>query len=101
MNATVLPSAAPPWAIRCWADDINVYAEVPSVNGPCVVAYARSEGGLSQALATLGAMHSAEGGGQPYLRPLAVSKKLISEGITQPDLDAARAALIECGVLKK
>jgi hypothetical protein len=101
MTASVLPSAAPTWAIRCWADDINVYAEVPSVNGPCVVAYRRSEGGLSQCLQTLGAFHSAEGGGEPYLRPAHIAKKLIADGITQPDLDAARAALLELGILRK
>jgi hypothetical protein len=100
MSATVLFSAAPAWAIKVWADDISVYAEVPSVNGPCVVAYRKSEGGLSQALATLGAMHSAEGGGQPYLRPATIAKKLIADGITQPDLDAARLALKELGIIK-
>lgn len=101
MTATVCPTAAPPWAIKCWADDLNVYAEVPSVNGPCVVAYRKSTGGLAQALATLGALHSAEGGGQPYLRPPSIAKRLVKEGITQPDLDAARAALVEIGILKK
>lgn len=101
MTATVAPSAAPPWAIKVWADDINVYGEVPSVNGPCVVAYRKSTGGLEQCLATLGAMHSAEGGGAPYLRPVHIAKRLIAEGITQPDLDAAREALQEMGILKK
>lgn len=101
MSATVLPSAAPPWAIRVWSDDINVYAEIGSVNGPCVVAYRRSEAGLSQCLQTLGAAHSVEGGGQPYLRPAVIAKKLIADGITQPDLDAARVALQEMGIIKK
>jgi len=100
MTATFAPSAAPPWAIRVWADDRSVYAEVPSINGPCVVAYARSEGGLSQALTTLGAMHTAEGHGDPYLRPAAVAKNLMKDGITQKDLDSARAALKELGILK-
>lgn len=101
MNATVLSSAAPPWAIKVWADDVNIYGEVPSVNGPCVVAYRRSEGGLAMALSTLGAMHSAEGGGQPYLRPPTIAKKLLKEGITPADLEAAREALKDLGLLKK
>lgn len=96
---TVAPTAAPTWAIRVWADDRSVYAEVPSVNGPYVVCYPRSEGGLAKALATLGAMHSAEGSGEPYLRPTAVSKKLMQEGITQRDLEEAGIAL--AGMLKR
>jgi hypothetical protein len=99
--ADVLPSAAPPYAVRCWCDDRNVYAEVPSLNGPCVVAYPRSEGGMAKALATLGAYHTAEGSGQPYLRPAVIAKKLMADGITQTDLDAARAALLEAGILKR
>jgi len=100
MSAKVLPTAAPSYAVKVWADDINVYAEVPSLNSPCVIAFRLSEGGLAQALALLGAKHTAEGGGQPYLRPAVIAKRLIKDGITQPDLDAARAALIEMGIIK-
>ncbi|SRR6266436_5455026 len=100
MNAKVLPTAAPNHAVKVWADDINVYAEVPSLNSPCVIAFRLSEGGLAKALALLSAKHSTEGGGQPYLRPAVIAKRLIKDGITQPDLDAARAALIEMGIIK-
>jgi hypothetical protein len=99
--AEILPSAAPAWAVKCWSDDVNVYAELPSINGPCVVAYPRSEGGMSRCLSTLGAYHTAEGSGQPYLRPAVIAKKLMADGITQNDLDAAHAALLECGILKR
>ncbi len=100
MSGEVLPTAAPSYAVKVWADDVNVYAEVPSLNAPCVIAFRLSEGGLSKAIALLGARHSAEGGGQPYLRPAVIAKQLIKDGITQPDLDAARVALLELGILK-
>jgi hypothetical protein len=101
MSAEILPTAAPLWAVKVWADDRSVFAEIPSVNGPCVVAYPRSEGGLSNCLRTLGAYHTAEASGQPYLRPAVIAKKLMADGITQADLDAARAALLEAGILKR
>lgn len=100
MTATVAASAAPAWAVKVWADDVNVYAELPSQNGPCVVAYARSEGGLSRCLATLGAFHSAEGHGEPYPRPPSMSKKLLSEGLRPQDLESARLALKQLGIIK-
>ena len=100
MSATVLPTAAPPRAIKVWADAVNIFAEVPSLNAPCVIAFRLSEGGLMQVLHLLGAKLKDEGGGQPYLRPVVIAKKLIQDGITQPDLDAARAALLELGIIK-
>ncbi len=100
MSAQVLPTAAPSYAVKVWADHVNVYAEVPSLNSPCVIAFRLSEGGLMQVLHLLGAKLKDEGGGQPYLRPSYIAKKLIADGITQPDLDAARAALLELGIIK-
>jgi hypothetical protein len=100
LNASILPSAAPPYAIRVWADHRNVYAEVPSLNQPCVIAFPLSEGGLSKVLALLGAKLRDEGGGEPYLRPAVVAKKLLADGITPKDLADARAALLELGLLK-
>lgn len=100
MPATIANSAAPPWAVKVWADDNNIYAEVPSHNGPCVIAYARSEGGLSKILTTLGALHTVEGHGEQYLRPHLLTKQMISDGITNPDLESARKALLELGLIK-
>lgn len=100
MTATVADSAAPSWAVKVWADDVNVYAELPSLSGPCVVAYPKSESGLSRCLATLGAFHTKEGSGEPYHRPEAMSKKLIAAGLRPQDLEAARKTLKELGILK-
>lgn len=95
-------SAAPPYAIRMWADERNVYAELPSINGPYVAEFARSEGGLSQALHALGAMRPTEHAGQPYLRPEHLnmpSKKLAAAGVTKNDLESARDVLKKLGVI--
>jgi len=100
MSAEVLPSAAPPYAIKVWADAVNVYAEVPSLNQPCVLAFRLSTGGLSQILDLLGAKHRQEGAGEPYLRPAYVAKTLMREGLTQRDLDKAREALKNLGIIK-
>ena len=100
MTATVLPSAAPSYAVKVWADHINVYAEVPSLNQPCVVAFPLAESGLSKLLQLLGAKLTDEGSGQPYLRPPVVAKKLMAEGLDQRDIDAARTILQELGILK-
>lgn len=98
--AEVAKTAAPPWAVKCWSDDHSVYAELPSVNGPCVIAFPISSGGLSKCLELLGARHSVEGAGLPYVRPVHVAKGLMKEGLTQRDLDLAAAALRQSGILK-
>lgn len=100
MTATVAPSAAPPWAIRVWADDLNIYAEIASLNQPCVITVPISEGGLSRILSILGAKHSSEAAGEPYLRPAIVAKEMMREGLTQRDLDLARQSLKSLGILK-
>jgi hypothetical protein len=100
MNAIALSSAAPPHAVKVWCDDHSVFAEVPSIHGPCVVAFPLSEGGLSRCLALLGAKHTADVSGAPYLRPAVIAKALMRDGITQRELDAAREALLELGMIK-
>jgi len=99
MSAFAAKSAAPAYACLMWADERNVYAQLPSVNGPYVAAFPRSEGGLSQALHHMGAMHQ-EQSGQPYVRmALPPSKELVQKGLTQNDRDAARDALKKLGVI--
>jgi hypothetical protein len=98
--ANALPSAAPAHAIKVWADDVNVYAEVSSLHAPCVIAYPYTEGGLAKMLSLLGAKHTADAGGEPYLRPAAISKAFHREGLTQKELTSARQALIDLGILK-
>lgn len=100
MAAEVAKSAAPPYAIRVWADDNSVYAEVPSINQPCVVSAPFTEGGLSRILEVLGAKHRSEAAGVAYERPAVVAKNLQKEGLTQRDLDLARASLKSLGILK-
>lgn len=102
MNATIRDSAAPRYAIRVWADERSIFAELPSINGPYVAEFARSEGGLSQALHILGAMHAIEHAGAQYLRPdppILPPKKLQAQGITKQDLDSARDILKKLGVI--
>lgn len=98
--AEVVPTAAPPWAVKVWADDNSIYAEVPSINAPCVIAAPITEGGLSKILAVLGAKHQSEAAGIAYERPAYVAKNLQKEGLTQKDLDLARASLKGLGLIK-
>lgn len=97
----VCKTAAPPYAIRIWADERSVFAELPSINGPYVAEFPRSEGGLSQALHILGAMHAKESHGVAYIKPdfTMPSKKLMAEGVTPADLGKARDVLKKLGVL--
>src|SRR5437868_12163838 len=99
-SATSATSAAPPHAIRCWMDDNNVYAEVPSLNQPCVVRFPILEGGLAKCLALLGARHSIEGHGEPYIHRPALNKKLMAAGVTVKDMDQATTTLRKIGMLK-
>lgn len=98
MNATVAHSAAPPYAVLVWADERNIYAQLPSVNGPYVTCFPRSEGGLAATLHHLGAMHC-EAGAEPYLRPEVPSRELIKQGLNQNDRDAALMVLKKLGVV--
>jgi len=98
----VCKTAAPAYAIKVWADERSIFAELPSINGPYVASFARSEGGLSQAIHILGAMHAVEHAGEQYLRPEAPilpSKKLQQSSITKQDLDSAREVLKKLGVI--
>ncbi len=98
MPATCAKSAAPPHAILVWADERNIYAQLPSVNGPYVIMFKRSEGGLSAALHTLGAMHC-ESHGTPYTRPELPSRELVAKGLTQNDRESCRDTLKKMGVI--
>src|SRR5882762_10262170 len=96
----VCPTAAPPYAIKCWADERSIFAELPSINGPYVAMFIRSEGGLSQALHILGAMHATEHAGTPYIRPEAPvlpTKRLAQSNLTKEDMDKAREVLKKMG----
>lgn len=94
------PSAAPPYAVKVWMDDNSIYAEIPSINSPCVISAAITEGGLSRILEVMGAKHRSEAAGVAYERPAYVAKGLQKEGLTQRDLDLARQSLKSLGLLK-
>src|SRR5258707_936393 len=93
MTASFAHSAAPAYACLMWADERNIYAQLPSVNGPYVAAFPRSSGGLAKALHHMGAVYT-EQSGEPYTRmTLPPSKDLIRKGLTQNDREAAMAVL--------
>lgn len=96
--ATKAASAAPAYAVMMWADEMNIYAQLPSVNGPYVAIFPRSEGGLSQALQSLGAMHI-EHHGEVYIRQDLPNRELQQKGLTQNDREAARDVLKKLGVI--
>jgi len=98
MSAEAAGTAAPSYAVLMWADERNIYAQIPGGNGPYVAAFSRSEGGLSQALHTLGAMHK-DHAEAPYLRPALPPAKLLKDGLNQNDLERARDVLKKLGVI--
>lgn len=97
----VCKSAAPPYAIRMWANERSIFAELPSINGPYVAEFPRTEGGLSKALHELGAM-CRDSAGEPYTRPdpLIPNARLAKDNITRHDLESARDVLKKAGLLK-
>ncbi len=98
MSAYSAKSAAPPYAVLCWADELNIYMQLPSINGPYIARFARSEGGLSAGLHHMGALHI-EHSGVPFHRAEIPPKALTMKGLTQNDREAARDALKKIGVI--
>jgi len=98
MSGSIAKSAAPAYAVLVWADERNIYAQLPSQNAPYVCAFPRSEGGLSAVLYHLGAMH-VEHSGEPYLRPQVPTPEMRKLGLTQNDRDVARNVLKKLGVI--
>ncbi len=72
--------------------------QLPSVNGPYVARFARSEGGLSAGLHHMGALHI-EHSGVPLHRAEIPPKALTMKGLTQNDREAARDILKKIGVI--
>lgn len=70
MTATLAPTAAPAYAVLMWMDDRNIYAELPSPNGPVVISFSITAGGLNKALDLLRGRHRVEGHDEHYTRPL-------------------------------
>lgn len=96
MSATLAPSAAPPCALRIWADARYIYVELPNKSGPvpCVLSFTRSTVGLSKALAIV--YGHAEVAGSP-VNPVAPARKLVG---TPAQHSQAEAILRRAGVIK-
>lgn len=100
MTASVAKSAAPPYAIKVWADALNIYAEIPSINSPYVATFRLSEGGLNSILNLLGAKHSTEGAGMVYtIPPQNLSKIVDKDGSSELQRANARDVLRRRGIL--
>lgn len=69
MTAEIAKSAAPDWALSVWCDLRNIYVQLPSQHGPCVITYPRDSRGLSLVLDLMKSRHDTEGYGQVYLVP--------------------------------
>ena len=98
MSASHAKSAAPPYACLMWADELNVYAQIAGTNGPYIARFARSEGGVAQALHHMGAVHI-EHSGVPFQRAEIPPKALSVKGLTQNDREAARDVLKKIGII--
>lgn len=82
MMGKAAPSAAPPYAILCWVDSRDIFFELPSQNGPCIVTYPRGTIGFQKALAILFGQYELEGHGEVYSRPQFASSIPDKNGIT-------------------
>jgi len=98
MSASSAKSAAPPYAVLCWADEMDIYMQLPSINSHYVARFVRSEGGLSAGLQHMGALHI-EHSGVPFHPAEIPPKALTVKGLTQNDREAARDTLKKIGVI--
>lgn len=92
MTDILAPSAAPTNALLIWTDGRRVFVELPSPNSPVVLAYSYTDGGLSKALALLGA-HKVDYACTPILP----GRKLLG---TANQHDSAQRALARLGHLR-
>lgn len=102
MSATFLRSAAPPYALRTWADANSIYLEIPAKDPtklpPCVLAFSKTEGGLTKALAYVTKRHTDYAGPQQYKAPDPLPPKpALGSAIQQAH---AQAVLRRLGVFK-
>lgn len=73
MSATFARTAAPKYALLTWADANAIYLEIPAKDPtklpPLVMAFSKTEGGLTKALAYVTRRHSDFAGPQQYKLP--------------------------------
>lgn len=102
MSATFLRSAAPPYAFRTWADANSIYLEIPAKDPaklpPLVMAFSKTEGGLTKALAYVTRRHSDFAGPIQFKVPDALPPKPALGSTTQQA--HAQAVLRRLGVFK-
>lgn len=95
-------SAAPPYALRTWADANSIYLEIPAKDPaklpPLVMSFSKTEGGLTKALAYVTKRHTDFAGPPQYKAPDALPPKaLVGSSMQQAH---AQAVLRRIGVLK-
>lgn len=90
--STLAPSAAPANALLIWTDGRRVFVELPSPKGPVVLTYLYTEGGLSKALALLGANKA-----DYACTPVLPGRKLLG---TANQHDSAQRALAKLGLIR-
>jgi hypothetical protein len=91
-------TAAPPWAIRCWTDGLQLYAEIPG--SPCyVMKLSLTDSGLHKALDLLRTRARAEMNGA-YGKPAALPQPQITrKGPTPEQRKAAVEVLRKLGMV--
>lgn len=100
MTASLAPSATPSHAIRTWVDPNNLFFELPSLNGPCVLSFPRTAAGFTAALAVLFVRHEVEAGGQIYHRPPSPTSTIPDkDGITPAQRQQARDLLKQLKII--
>lgn len=105
MSATALKSGRPPWAVTAWVDDVNVYVELPTKEGPPYIAsYPQTENGLGKALNVMREMHSAAKsiaggkGGTYVFKPDHPMVKRKGPQVTEAERSAVAALLKKAGI---
>lgn len=101
MSATFLRSAAPRYALLTWADANSIYLEIPAKDPsklpPMVLAFSKTEGGLTKALAYVTKRASDFAAPQVFDVPKLPAKPLTGSAMQQAH---AQAVLRRLGVFK-
>lgn len=108
MTATFAKSAKPSYAVTCWADDNNVFVELPCDNAPpYIITFALTSDGLGKALSVMRELYVRElpirrGGKEPanYTRSDS-HPKLVKPSVTatESQRESARAVLRKLGII--
>lgn len=98
---TFAKSAAPPYALRTWADTTHVFLEIPAKDPaklpPYVMKFSRTEGGLTKALAFMTVRHKDFAGPHIFTPPTLPAAVRVGSDLQQAH---AQAVLRRLGVFK-